>query len=190
MLNTVETELRAYQEALAAETKAQAQARAREEEARRREEEAREKVQRLVQLEGQEGEGRTDVLEPQLICPLLQRLEEEKARTAKEAALQAAEARRQEEEAKATAAADAQKHASEQRQQRQRAVEKEAALAAQQFLRDAQARVQRLDVIQARSKQILESPDPAVKRIRVDIKIQVRESGIIRTLMSPLVWSG
>lgn len=96
------------------------------------------------------------------------------AQKAKDAALQAAETRRRDEEEKLKQEADEkQKHAEEQKQKQLKA-RKAADQAAKQYLKDAKARMERLDAIQEHSKQILDNPDPAIKRIRVDIRLQVR----------------
>lgn len=110
--------------------------------------------------------------------PCLQKLQDEKdkqaAQEAKEAALQAAEARRKEEESKAKEDADAQQKQEDEQRQKQLKAREQADRAAKQYLQDAKARMGRLDEIQELSKQIFANPDPAIKQIRVDIKLQVR----------------
>ncbi|GMF30771.1 unnamed protein product [Phytophthora fragariaefolia] len=80
--------------------------------------------------------------------------------------------------AKALAAerAEAQKKQEVEREKEEaakKAAVKEAAAQAKKYVEDGRARIKRLEELQRHTSQILDSPDPAVKKIRMNIRREV-----------------
>ncbi|KAE9220949.1 hypothetical protein PF005_g7286 [Phytophthora fragariae] len=151
-IDSVEKELRAYQQSREEEQRREEEAREREEAAARREEEAREK-------ELQDAKEKEEAEEAQRKAT--QEVEEAQAKAKAQAAERAAAQKKQEAEREKGEAA-------------KKAAEKEAATQAKKYVEEGHARIKRLEELQRHSTEILDSPDPAVKKIRMNIK---REAG-------------
>jgi hypothetical protein len=77
--------------------------------------------------------------------------------------------------AAAVAEAQRQKDVENEAEKKKKAAAKQAAdRVAKEHIMEAQVRLDRLEKLQQRSESILASPDPSVKKIRVDIKLKVR----------------
>ncbi|KAF4318796.1 hypothetical protein JM18_005995 [Phytophthora kernoviae] len=152
-LENVEKELRVFQQARQEEARREEEKNKREEAAVRREEEAREK--RL-----QEAKDKEKALEVQ--HKAAQELEEAQAKAKVQAAERAAAKKQQEVDR-------------EKEETAKKAAQKEAEAQAKQYVADGRARIKRLEELHRHTTEILDNPDPSVKKIRMQIK---REAGV------------
>ncbi|KAL3660941.1 hypothetical protein V7S43_013957 [Phytophthora oleae] len=151
-LDQVEAELRAFQQARENERRQEEKQREREEAALRREVDAREKA-------------------------LQEAKEKEEAAEAQRKAEEEVEEAQAKAKAQATERAVAQKKQQEEREKEQsakRAAEKEAAAQAKKYVEEGHQCIKRLEELHRHTTEILDSPDPSVKKIRMQIR---REAG-------------
>ncbi|KAK1931576.1 Nucleoporin GLE1 [Phytophthora citrophthora] len=151
-LDQVETELRAFQQAREDERRREEEQKKREEEELRREEDAREKaLQEAKEIE--------EAAEAQRKAE--EEVEEAQAKAKALAAERALTQKKQQEER-------------EKEQVAKRAAEKKAAAQAKKYVEDGHQCIKRLEELHRHTTDILDSPDPSVKKIRMQIR---REAG-------------
>lgn len=97
---------------------------------------------------------------------------DEEAKKAAEKKIQEELAKTEREQAEKKEADEAQKKADAAHQQQQLQAKQEAARATKEYIREAEERVKRLQVLQEASEQILANQNPAIKKLRVEIKVQ------------------
>ncbi|KAG1699270.1 hypothetical protein DVH05_014187 [Phytophthora capsici] len=151
-LDQVEKELRAFQQAREDERRREEEQREKEEEALRREEDEREKAL-------QEAKEKEEAAEAQRKAE--EEVEEAQAKAKAQAAERALAQKKQQEEREKEKAA---KHAAA----------KEAAAQAKKYVEEGHQCIKRLEELHRHTTEILDSPDPSVKRIRMQIR---REAG-------------